>query len=52
MKQYLILICISPWMNVVISGVQAKAWGPLEMTVSSTRGYLGGPVWAGMNFST
>ena len=32
-------------MNVVIFGVQAKAWGPLEMVVSSDWGNHRGPMW-------
>ena len=52
LKPYLILRWNFSWMNKVISGVQAEAWGPLEMAVSKASGYHGGPVWAGMPFST
>ena len=48
LKPSLILLCVSPRMNVVISGLQSKAWGPLEMAVSSAWGYHGGLVWVGM----
>ena len=39
-------------MKEVISGVQAEAWGPLDMAVSEASGDHGGPVWAGMPSST
>ena len=35
LKPSLILLCISHWMNVAISGMQAEAWDPLEMEFSS-----------------
>ena len=44
LKPLLILRCISTRMKVVISGVQAKAYDPLEMAVSSAWGNHGGPV--------
>ena len=52
LKPSLILLCISPWINLVISGVQAEAWGILEMAVSSALGDHGGLVWAGIPSST
>ena len=39
-------------MDMIISGVQAEAWGTLEMAVSSALGDHGGPVWAGIPSST
>ena len=42
----LILRRRSPQMKEFISGVQAEAWGPLEMAVSKASGDHGGPVWA------
>ena len=51
LKTYLILLCISPRMNVVISRVQAEAWCSLEMAVSSAWGDHSGPVWVGMPYS-
>ena len=51
MEPSLILFCIYPRMNVVISGVQAEAWGSLQMVVSSTWGDHRGPVWAVIPFS-
>ena len=50
-KPYLILLCISPWMNMVIYRVQAEAWCPLEMAVYSTWGDHIGLVWVGMPYS-
>ena len=35
LKTSLILLYIYPHTNVVVYGVQAEAWGPLEMAVSS-----------------
>ena len=48
LKPSLILLRSSPQMKEVISGVQAEAWGPLDMAVSEASGDHGGPVWAGM----
>ena len=44
LKPSLILRCISPQMKEVISGVQAEAWGPLDMVFSSAWGDHRGPV--------
>ena len=38
----------TPWMNVILSRVQAEAWDPLEMAVSIAWIDHGGMVWAGM----
>ena len=52
LKPSLILLCIYPHMKLVISGVQAEEWAPLEMVVYSAWGDHGGPVWAGITSSS
>ena len=52
LKTSLILLCISPPMKAVVSGVQAEAYCPLYMAVSSAWRYHGNPVCAGMTSST
>ena len=52
LKPSLIFLYTPPLMNVVISGLQAQVWDPLDMAVSSAWGDHRGPVWAGIPSST
>ena len=51
LNPYFILICIIPQMNVFISGMQAEAYGSLEMIFYSDWEDNGGLVWAGIPYS-